>query len=266
MEASTLRWILIIAGVLLLIAIRFFWNPNAEKKPKASRRRQAERADSERREPTLAGNEVASSQEQAGDAAEDTLQGELNIDDPVSRREPSFGESSRGDDAVMGAAPGAETARRSSPPKSSRPAGPPPDRILSLFLLARDNHRITGAELLQATVNTGMDFGDMNIFHRLPEGSENPLFSMANAEKPGHFERDEWNTFETTGVVIFMTLPAEITALDTWDSMLAAARRMGDILNAELLDEQRHPFSRQSEAKIREEMREYDRKKSDRAK
>jgi cell division protein ZipA len=44
--------------------------------------------------------------------------------------------------------------------------------------------------------------------------------------------------------------------------MLAAARRIGDILFADLLDEQRNPFTRQREAQIREEMREYDRQKN----
>ena len=113
---------------------------------------------------------------------------------------------------------------------------------MSLFLLARDNHIITGAELLQAAVSTGMEFGDMNIFHRIPEGSEQPVFSLANAAKPGQFGRDEWNTFETSGVVLFMTLPGPVYALDAWDSMLATARRMGEILNADLLDEERKPF------------------------
>jgi len=48
----------------------------------------------------------------------------------------------------------------------------------------------------------------------LPEGSEKPVFSLANAAKPGHFERDEWNTFETSGVALFMTLPGPVNALD----------------------------------------------------
>jgi cell division protein ZipA len=105
-----------------------------------------------------------------------------------------------------------------------------------------------------------MEFGDMNIFHRIPEGSERPAFSLANAAKPGQFERDEWNTFETGGVALFMTLPGPLNALDAWDSMLATARRMSEILHAELLDGERSPFTRQREAQIREEMREYDRR------
>ena len=243
MEASTLRWILIIAGLLLLAAIWLFWNPNKERKPKASRRRQVEPA--ERREPTLAGTDEPPPSEPITEDDVVSNQGELNIGDPS--------------DSAEEAPPRPEPQPR---PRPRKPAGPPPDRILSLFLLARDNHRINGAELLQATVSTGLSFGDMNIFHRLHEITEKPIFSLANAAKPGHFERDEWNTFETTGVVLFMTLPSEMHALDTWDSMLAAGRRMSDILHADLFDEERHPFSRQREAQIREEMRAYDRDKA----
>jgi cell division protein ZipA len=234
LDASTLRWILIVVGILIVGSIFLFGNPSKRKAPKASRRREAMRKAqaAERREPTLDGEpEAIASMEDM----ELGGQGELNI----------------------GATPEPEVRRE--PAKQQAPLGPPPDRIVTLFLLARDNHVITGADLLQATVSTGMEFGDMKIFHRVQDGEDKPVFSMANAEKPGHFERDEWNTFETAGVVLFLTLPAPLDALDAWDSMLAAGRRMSEILHAELLDEERSPFTRQREAQIREEMREYDR-------
>ena len=235
MDASTLRWILVIVGIIIIGSVWLFYNLEKNRKPKATRRQAGSRrkAAAERREPTLEG----AGEETIAEAAETGDQGELNI----------------------GAA--AEPQRAEEPPRRKTPAGPPPDKIITLFLLASDNHRINGAELLQATVATGMEFGDMNIFHRVPEGSDKPVFSMANAAKPGYFERDEWNTFETTGVVLFMTLPGPVDALGAWDALLATARRLAEILHAELLDEERNPFTRQREAQYREEMREYDRSK-----
>jgi len=231
-ETSTLRWILIIVGIVIVGSIFLFGNPDKQRKPKASRKAKEDML--QRQEPTL--DSAPGEIEELGESAEPAGQGELEIGDtePVPRPEPI----------------------------SRKPAGPPPDKIITLFLLANDNHIINGAELLQAAVNTGMEFGDMNIFHRVPEGSERAVFSLANAAKPGHFERDEWNTFETTGVALFMALPGPVNALDAWDSMLATARRMGEILNAELLDEERGHFTRQREAQVREEMREYDRRQS----
>jgi cell division protein ZipA len=238
-ETSTLRWILIVIGLAIIAAVWLFSTMERNRKPKATRRQKEKQprahGAAERREPTLDGSG-------GGDAESATDgpggQGELAIDDgPQLRREEPR-----------------------APPRA--PLGPPPDKIISLFLLARENHVITGADLLQATVSTGLKYGDMNVFHRQSEGSEKPVFSMANAAKPGHFERDEWNTFETGGVVLFMTLPGPEQALDAWDAMLAAARRMAEILNADLLDGDRSPFTRQREAQYREEMREYDRSKS----
>jgi len=247
LDTSTLRWILIIVGVIIVASIFLFGNPEKKRQPKASRRedngpsRQRGKGASKRQEPTLEGI------------------GESTIE---SGAEPTFGGEPYGQGELdIGAT---EAAVVKVPPRPRKPAGPPPDKIVSLYLLARDNHMINGAQLLQATVSTGMEFGDMNIFHRLPEGSEQPVFSLANAAKPGHFQRDEWNTFETGGVVLFLTLPGPVQALDAWDAMLATSRRMGEILHAELLDGERSPFTRQREAQIREEMRDYDRRKSKR--
>lgn len=240
METSTLRWILIIIGVVIVGSIFLFGNPEKRRKPKASRKVNKDSA--QRLEPTLDGSaaeDAARELELEGETADVDLlgQGELDIGgEPPTVARPE--------------------------PRPRKPSGPPPEKIVTLFLLAADNHVINGAELLQATVHTGMQFGDMNIFHRLPEGSEKPIFSMANAAKPGYFERDEWNTFETSGVVLFLTLPAPVNALDAWDAMLATGRRMAEVLHAELLDEERNPFTRQREAEVREEMRNYERQQS----
>jgi cell division protein ZipA len=237
-ETSTLRWILVIIGIVIVGSIFLFGNPEKKRKPKASRKEIKDSHD--RREPTLDGHATGDGELEltGGLGSEEDLarQRELDIDVAVPVKKPVR--------------------------IPRKPAGPPPEKIMTLFLLASDNRVINGAELLQATVSTGMEFGDMNIFHRLPEGSEKPVFSLANAAKPGHFERDEWNTFETSGVALFMTLPGPMGALDAWDAMLATARRMGGILHAELLDNERCPFTRQREAQVREEMREYDRRKS----
>lgn len=226
MDAATLRWTIVVIGFLILAAIFLFGNPEKKRIPKASRRKA--KAAAERLEPTLA--EISGASEQ-GLGPQLTAQGELAItrDTPAVPRAPR------------------------------KPAGPPPEKIITLFLLARDNNKISGADLLQAALKTGLVMGDMDIFHRHADGSDQPILSMANAVKPGTFDRDNWNTFETAGLVLFMTLPGPTLALDAWDMLLATARRMAEILHAELHDDRHEPLIRQKEAKIREEMRLYDR-------
>lgn len=228
MDAATLRWTIIAIGVVILAAIFLFGNPDKKRRPKASRRKAGVGA--ERLEPTL---EKVVDVSLPGDDGEKLGQGELDI--------------------------GVETPPAAAPPKPRVPAGPPPDKIITLFLLARDNHVISGAALLEAALKTGMVFGDMNIFHRRGDGARQPVFSLANAVKPGFFDKDSWNTFETSGLALFLTLPGPMLGLDGWDVMLATARRMAEILNAEIHDDQHLPFTRQQEALIREEMRAYDR-------
>lgn len=235
MEASTLRWILIILGLLILGLILVFGNPGKKKQPRASRKeknREAGKPGQVRREPTLG-----------------------PVDDAtVEDEEP---EITPGDQGVLAID---EEPKPKPKPRRTGPPPPPPDKIITLYLIARDNHVITGAQLLEASVKTGMDFGDLDIFHRISEGESQPVFSLANAAKPGHFDRGAWPEFETRALVLFLTLPNPRQALDAWDAMMATANRMAGILTAEVHDEERHPFSRQREAQIREEMREYDRK------
>lgn len=255
MDSSTLRWVLIVIGLVILGLVFIFGNPERKKGPRASRRtskrtsgreaRAQDRGEAVRREPTI-GRVPDEGDAAAGSDSSPTIgdQGELEIDGEPRLREPRVREP-----------------QMHQPDRPRRPPMPDPDRIVSLFVVARDNHVITGAQLLEAAVKTGMDFGEMNIFHRITEGESRPVFSLANAAKPGHFDRMAWHEFETGALVLFTTLPNPMSALDAWDSMLATARRMAEILNADLQDEKHHPFTRRREAQIREEMRDYERKR-----
>jgi len=225
---SSFRWILIVVGVLIIAGIFVLGNPEKKPRRRASRKQNRRREAPARREPTLDKTTPPSrfDEEPVGDAA----QGELDM------------------------APG-----QADSATSGQPAGPPPDKIVTLYLQARDNHRISGVELLDAALKSGMVFGARDIFHRVREGSDQPVFSMANLTSPGWFDKAAWNTLETRGVTLFMTLPGPMGALDAWDAMLATSRRLGELLHADLLDHSHAVFTRQREGEIREELRKYER-------
>ena len=244
MDISNLRWILIIVGVVIIGGIILFGNPDRKRKPRASRKQvHAERT---RFEPVL----DVDADEQEDDGV-DARQTELNIGesaDPEIRLEPSFDAD---DDGLI---------REEIP---SAPAVPPPDKIVTLFIQARDNHFITGVELLDVSLKSGLVFGEQGIFHRINEEDLEPVFSMANLTNPGIFDKTTWNTIEIKGVTMFMTLPGPKNALDAWDSMLATSRRLAELLRADLLDDTRKVFTRERSLQIKEELREYDRQKND---
>ena len=239
MDISTFRWILVIVGTAVLAGLYLFGVRDKKRKPRASRKRvHARRV---RHEPVL------NSQMPLGNPDEsdfDARQTELDIGglDDIDRIDPYIEE--RPDDS------------------HKEPETPLPDKIVTLFLQARDNHVITGIDLLDASLKCGLVFGAHDIFHRIHEEDVDPVFSMANLTKPGVFDKTAWNTLEIKGVTMFMTLPGPRNALDAWDSMLATSRRLAELLHADLLDDSHSVFTRQRSMLIKEELREYERRKN----
>ncbi len=244
MDTSTLRWILVIVGIAILAGLFLFGNPDKKRKPRASRKRvHAARI---RREPVL-DSDPDNENETDHHAGR---QPELAIDhsmDSAVRLEPRFDSL---DDSML----------QVEEPKA--PEVPPPDKIVTLLIQARDNHYITGVELLDVSLKSGLVFGPQGIFHRIHEEDVDPVFSMANLTNPGTFDKTTWNTIEIKGVTMFMTLPGPKNALDAWDSMLATCRRLAELLHADLLDDQGNVFTRQRSLEIKDELREYERQKS----
>ena len=174
MDTSTFRWILVIAGTVVLAGLYFFGVRDKKRKPRASRKRvHAQRVRHERALGSDQGGESPNENE------DDSMQTELAIGESTengSRIEPHF-ESMRDD-------------------KPKTPEVPLPDKIVTLFLQAHHDHVITGVDLLDASLKSGLVFGSHDIFHRINEEDVEPIFSMANLTKPGSFDKTSWNTME----------------------------------------------------------------------
>ena len=151
-----------------------------------------------------------------------------------------------------------------TPPRSDlgrRPAQVAVERIVTLFVMAREGSHFNGSDLIVAAEKAGLEFGDMGIYHRLVDGKRElgPIFSVANMLKPGSFDLSRLDTLRTPGLSFFMTLPAPLSALDAWDTMLPTAQRMAELLDGQVLDEERNALGRQRIAHIRDELRGWDR-------
>jgi len=142
-----------------------------------------------------------------------------------------------------------------------RPPQMPVERIITLFVVAREGQAFHGPDLVVAAEKCGLDFGDMGIFHRLLDGKRElgPIFSVANMLKPGNFDLGRLESLRTPGLSFFMTLPAPIPALDAWDAMLPTSQRMAELLDGLVLDDERNALGRQRIAHIRDELRGWDR-------
>jgi cell division protein ZipA len=242
MTANELRIIIAIIGVIAFSLIWLFGKP---KRPKQGRRNPVMRENDsgERIEPTFGDTDL--------DESLNAEQGELNIDFATDELEK------------LGSAIAAKRApvESSKPLRGVRPEQPI-ERIITLFVSSRAGGTMHGPNLVVAAEKAGLTFGDMGIFHRLISGKPEagPIFSMANMVKPGNFDMRHIEELHTPGVSFFMTLPGPLPALDAWDAMLPTAQRLAELLDANVLDEERNALGRQRVAHLRDELRAWDRK------
>ncbi|MCW3147893.1 cell division protein ZipA [Stutzerimonas stutzeri] len=138
----------------------------------------------------------------------------------------------------------------------------PVEEVLVINVLARDPQGFRGPALLQNILESGLRFGEMDIFHRHESmaGNGEVLFSMANAVKPGTFDLDDIDHFTTPAVSFFLGLPGPRHPKQAFDVMVAAARKLSQELNGELKDDQRSVLTAQTIEHYRQRIVEFERR------
>ena len=147
--------------------------------------------------------------------------------------------------------------------KNSAKELPPVEEVLVINVIAREGDGFKGPALLQNILESGLRFGEMDIFHRHESmaGNGEVLFSMANALKPGTFDLDDIEGFSTRAVSFFLGLPGPRHPKQAFDVMVAAARKLAHELNGELKDDQRSVMTAQTIEHYRQRIAEFERKK-----
>ncbi|HET8553216.1 MAG TPA: cell division protein ZipA [Rhodanobacteraceae bacterium] len=266
---------LIIIGLIVLASIWLFGQP---RKPGQGKRLPASRKPS-RHEPSLEGRDFAETtpDEELPAGGDTPHQGELDMGmrEELERLGATLAGEREATAPVTppsgaGASAAPQDSRASMPPSpvkhvshlGRRPADQPVERIVSLFVVAREGFTFRGPDLVVAMEKAGLEFGSMNIFHRLLDGKseQGAVFSVANMVKPGSFDMAAMSGLETPGLSFFMTLPGPLPALDAWDTMLPTAQRLAKLLEGLVLDEERNALGRQRIAHIRDELRGWDRR------
>ncbi len=226
-----LRIGILAAGVILFLAIMWIGKPR-----KGAQGRRIEGKEGGRMEPTL-GAQIENDLAHGTDFSDEhTVQSELDLLD----------------DTVGAVSANSELGRRNNDDF---------EKIISLYVAARAGQQLQGSDIVVAAEKAGLTFGHMNVFHRLVEAhpERGPIFSVANIMKPGSFDMAEIQSLQTPAIAFFLTLPAPLSALEAWDTMLPTAQRMAELLDGVVLDEERNALGRQRIAHIRDDLRAYDR-------
>ena len=138
----------------------------------------------------------------------------------------------------------------------------PMEELLVINVVCRDPLGFKGPELLQSILESGLRFGDMDIFHRHESmtGHGEVLFSMANGVKPGTFDLDDIDLFTTRAVSFFLGLPGPRHPKQAFDVMIAAARKLAHELDGELKDDQRSVLTAQTIEHYRQRITDFERR------
>lgn len=135
------------------------------------------------------------------------------------------------------------------------------EEILIIHVVARNKEGFKGPALLQSILESGLRFGEMDIFHRHESitGNGDKLFSMANALNPGTFDLDDMDVFSTRAVCFFMGLPGPRNTRQAFDLMIAAARKLAKELDGDLKDDNRSVLTAQTIEHYRQRIAEFER-------
>lgn len=227
----------------------------------------------EHHEPLLDEDDLprVSTKDSRGKRRGEPRQGDLNLDDPAPNLlgpmdEEDFPnpldeapkEKPRSKDRKK------DKERAAAAPAPAAPSAPlaPVEEVLIINVISRDENGFKGPALLQNILESGLRYGEMDIFHRHESmaGNGEVLFSMANAVKPGTFDLDNIDQFSTRAVSFFLGLPGPRHPKQAFDVMIAAARKLAQELNGELKDEQRSVMTAQTIEHYRQRIIDFERR------
>ncbi|KEF32535.1 Cell division protein ZipA [Marinobacter nitratireducens] len=194
---------------------------------------------------------------------------EVAAQEPAQEDPPEM-ESPKAPEAVSGPSPTRDvqedTASRDSEPRKDQPlAGanrPEAREVIVINVLAPAEQEYKGPALKKLFEACGLEFGDMDIYHR-HEASDttSPVqFSVASAVEPGTFRQSDIDTLSTPGISFFMSMPGPTSALQAFEFMLETAQCVVRNLGGELKDERRSVMTGQTIEHCRQRIREFERK------
>ncbi len=176
----------------------------------------------------------------------------------VRRREPHFSEHKAGEESAP------------PPPMPRSAPEPPPARgetaasttsiknttlgapfLIQVSVIGKNDKTFNGKMLRETFYELGLMYGEMGIYHRMDKNLKDPLFSIASMVEPGTFPRNDMDTFQCPGIVLFFQ-PAKVPdPLEVFDNLMDTCHELSAQLDGIEWDETRQPLSLKKIADMR---------------
>ncbi|MES9939579.1 MAG: cell division protein ZipA C-terminal FtsZ-binding domain-containing protein [Candidatus Thiodiazotropha sp. 6PLUC1] len=272
MDATTLRIVLLVLGVVFLGAIYLYETRRRKREIAQAQRRVAPEfnepqisesmlADEPDSDPVMHDDQDKLSTDEEDTWAEwddedteqlypgvDGIEGMHAEDDPESDLELSAGEAAATPEQqeLFGF-----SAQEESPVDV-------PKLILQINLKAK-SAPFNGVNIQKAMNDVGLVLGKLPIYQRLSSDSrQNPQFNIASMVEPGTFPDKDLEQFETPGLTLFTQLPVPGgDGMAVFSDMLFTAERLAATLNGELQDETHSALTKQTIEHLRGQITEH---------
>lgn len=155
--------------------------------------------------------------------------------------------------AVEAAKPRTDNSGRFAPLAPHRVNASELQKIVTLRICAVGDERWPGQKLIEALELQGLAYGRYQVFHRNHVDGRS-LFCVASLIEPGVFDLQQMPAQEFRGITAFAVLPGPVEPLQTFESLIATARRLAESLTGMVQDSQGVPLSPQRAAVLRDEI------------
>ena len=116
---------------------------------------------------------------------------------------------------------------------------------LILFISADNEAGLNGNKLLNVMEKIGLQYGEMDLFHRLAKTDKGDvsIYTVANGVEPWTLNPDEVRDQNTPGVSLILNLPSSIDDVQAIEDFVNVAGVMAGQLNATLRNQQQQEFT-----------------------
>jgi cell division protein ZipA len=276
MDATTLRIVLFVAGVIFLGGIYLYEMRRRKRESTQARRRVTPRFD---RSIQMSAAEAESAEDES-ESIEALSDGEDELDESTELLDREEAEEDidtfriddepiLGIDEAIPASEGADNEELAEAPMeqqelfgfSAQEESPVdvPDLIIQINLRAK-KAPFEGPAIEKAMQETGLILSPLAIYQRLAsDGSRKVLYNLASMVEPGVFPAGAMSDFSTPGLTLFVQLPGPGDSMMIFADMLFTAERLAAMLEGDLQDDTHSALTKQTVEHLRERIMEHKR-------
>ncbi len=121
-----------------------------------------------------------------------------------------------------------------------REPAPGKEDVVTLYITARAKGVFSGADIIKAAHNVGLQFGDTKVYHHFGVGAmrgSETLFYVANMFEPGIFDLDNSDQFNTRGLAAFLAPAVSVDRRVVFELMLTTVQRLAQMLGGDIRDD-----------------------------